>query len=885
MEFELQIIDVDYVVVNEKPVIRIFGKTAKGESACAFYEGYVPYFYADSEKALKLLENEPLVKGIEEVGMKLPSDRDGNRKMWKVILSNPAKTPEVRDRLTAAGFSPYEADILFKYRFMNDLGLQGMGWIKIEGQEIATNTVNTKLKIKAGKIEMLKREDDAPLRVLAFDIECVSDRPGSVPEARRDPVVMMSLAFSEPFRGRNDTVLAARQCPGLDGFDDEKKMLEAFVEVVNSFDPDILTGYNINNFDLPYIIERMQQKNVKTSFGRCMQKSVVARKVGIRYRVSIAGRVILDCFEIVKKDFSLQRYGLDFAAEKLLGQKKHDVKKSEIEKLWKSGPEHVKKLADYCRNDSLLVMEMLNKLNLADKYIALSKVSGTLLEDTLESGETTRIENYLLKEFNKEGYVLPCKPGPREVAKREHEKERGFEGGWVFEPVKELHSNVAVFDFKAMYPSIIISYNICPTTILKDRHVDGELTAMNGARFMPPSVRKGIIPRILEHLTSERQVVKRKQKKEADKEKTRQLEAKQWALKIMANAFYGHMGYSRARVYDLDIANAITSTGREMIKSTAKRIESEHGLKVIYGDTDSVFVKMGTDDMEKISELGRKIAENISRGLPGVMELEFEKVFKRFLPLTKKRYAAWRFDRKEDGSWKDRMETKGIETVRRDWCGLVSETVQNVLEILLKEDDVRGALKYFKGVVNQLVCGQIDIQKLVVTKTMTKSAGSYVGMQPHIELVKRMQSRAPGEAPGVGDRIGYVIVKGTQLLSKRTEDPEYVKEKGLQIDSRYYIENQLLPPIERIFRGLNISKSELLGNGKQMGLFDIMKTARACAKQEVSESVPFEAVNGLVCEKCGMFYERPPLVGACKCGGGFLFSSREGLAKSATLQI
>jgi DNA polymerase I len=197
---------------------------------------------------------------------------------------------------------------------------------------------------------------------------------------------------------------------------------------------------------------------------------------------------------------------------------------------------------------------------------------------------------------------------------------------------------------------------------------------------------------------------------------------------------------------------------------------------------------MVTEDMEKISEMGGKIAESISRDLPGIMELEFEKVFKRFLPLTKKRYAAWRFDRTDSG-WKDRMEMKGIETVRRDWCPLVSETVQRVLEILLKEDDVKGALKYFKGVVNQLVTGQVDIQKLVITKTMTKSAGSYDGKQPHIELVKKMQSRSPGEAPGVGDRISYVIVKGRDLLSNRTEDPEYVRERGLQIDPQYYIEN------------------------------------------------------------------------------------------------
>jgi hypothetical protein len=150
-----------------------------------------------------------------------------------------------------------------------------------------------------------------------------------------------------------------------------------------------------------------------------------------------------------------------------------------------------------------------------------------------------------------------------------------------------------------------------------------------------------------------------------------------------------------------------------------------------------------------------------------------------------------------------------------------------------------------------------------------------------------MQTRSPGEAPGIGDRISYVIIKGRDILSKRTEDPEYVKERGLQVDSQYYIENQLLPPIERIFKGLNISKSELLGNGRQMGLFDIIKTAKASLPEQAAaaESVPYSEVNGMVCGKCGLFYETPPLIGVCKCGGQLLFSTTSGPAKSATLQI
>ena len=136
--------------------------------------------------------------------------------------------------------------------------------------------------------------------------------------------------------------------------------------------------------------------------------------------------------------------------------------------------------------------------------------------------------------------------------------------------------------------------------------MDGELVAKNGARFMPISKKQGVIPKILEHLMKERGNVKKEMGKETRTEKKRQLDAKQWALKIMANAFYGHMGYSRARVYDLEIANAITATGRETIQTTAKKIEDEYGLKIVYGDTDSVFVKMKTDDKEEIAKQALK---------------------------------------------------------------------------------------------------------------------------------------------------------------------------------------------------------------------------------------------------------------------------------------
>ncbi len=869
---DMQIIDADYTMVDERPVIRIFGRAADGTAMTVFYRGYLPYFYTDRDPEY-ILRKEPGVLNMEKVQRRVVLEEVEEKELLKVTLANPSRTPEIRDKLKNFGAQVYEADILFKYRFMADLGLFGMGWVQLEDTKTAiTSSVTTPVKIEVRTLKPLIKDEDAPLRIAAFDIECTTN--GGLPDPKKNEIILLSLVFNTPFTGKQSLVLSTRAGADLT-YPDEKSMLADFIRVVVEFDPDIITGFNCNNFDIPYIVERMRTLGVAPLFSRCASKHVVSRKVGMRYRTSMAGRVVLDVYEIVKRDFSLQRYGLEFVASALLKEKKEDVRHSQIEKFWRGTPEEFQRLVNYSRQDSVLVMNLLQKLVLADKYIALSKISGTLLQDTLDGGQTAKIENYVLREFNKRNYIFPVRPEDAEMQRRELLKKKELVGGYVIEPQKQLHSGVVVLDFKSMYPSIIRTFNICPTTLMREVVPGVEpIVSPVGARFYPKTVREGIIPSILGTLTSKRASVKKLLKKCEDPVQRRNLDAQQWAFKILSNAFYGYMGYSRARLYDLSVANSITSYGRDIIQKTVKKITDTFGYQVVYGDTDSVFVKVPGEQLEDMYQRGTEIAAAVNKDLPGHMEMEFEKIFKRFLPLTKKRYAAWKFERKDDGSWKESIETKGIETVRRDWCPLVGDSVRGVIDILLKKSDVKEAVKFFKVIVNDLVAGKTDLGKLVITKTMTKSARNYAGVQPHIELVKKMEQRAPGEAPGVGDRVAYVIIKGTQLISKRTEDPSYVKEKGLQIDAGYYIENQLLPPVERIFKVLNVEKSELLGFGRQAGLFDMVRQQ----PEELVTGARWTEVTGFHCAKCRTAYSLIPLLGTCSCGGALLFSTARGPA-------
>jgi DNA polymerase I len=870
-----QILDVDYTLVNEKPIVRIFGKTEGGETVCGFYEDQVPYFYARGENLEDAVKGEVNVMKVERVKRFLPVGYQKRMiELHRITLKNPAKTPEIRDRLRSRGFEVFEADIPFKYRFMADFDLRGMDWIKVDGAGgVTTNTVSTQRKIPIKQFSRVEKDGDVRLKFLCLDIECVSLKEGEMPESRKDPIIMISLVFSEPYKGEKSIVLSTRSDSDVKPFESEREMLQELINIIMDYDPDVITGFNINNFDMPYILERMRQNEIPPMFGRC-KKPVTKNQIMSRFKINIAGRVMVDSFEIVKRDFSMKRYDLNTVATELLGEGKEGVKKSQIEKFWKGNQEKFRTLIRYSKKDSELAMKLVIDLNLLDKYIALAKISGTLLQDILDSGETTRIENLILREFNKEDFVLPCKPDGGEVSRREKMRKTELKGGYVLEPDKGLHSSVIVLDFKAMYPSLIRTFNICPTTLIVKDGVENPIASPSGAKFVPESVRKGIIPKILERLMDERQKVKREMKK-SNSGKMRELKAEEFALKIMSNAFYGHFGYPRAKIYSMDIANSITAFGRETIKKTREFIEKNFDYRVIYGDTDSVMVKVPFEDLGRIKTAGNEVAKRVTSVLKGIMELEFEKVFKRFLPLTKKRYAAWSFEPAEDG-WNETIETKGIETVRRDWCDLTSETIERVLEIVLKKNDIKEAVSYFKGVAENMFEGKIPIKKLVVTKTMTKRAEVYAGIQPHAELVKKIKKRSPAECPGIGDRIGYVIVKGAELLSKRAEDPLYVIENKLPVDSRYYIENQLLPPLERIFIALGISKTELLGKGKQVSLFTaITSNSKVKAVKEVS----FRDVNGFVCEKCYKTFEIPPLSGTCVCGGQLLFNSSHGPAK------
>lgn len=895
MELKFQLLDCDYIINGNKPVIRLFGKTKEGKTICAFYDGFEPYFYIlptekgrGREQVMDFLKKNfgNIVVRVEEVRKFLPIGFQTEKtKMLKVTLADPSRVPLVREELRKKPFVEdiFEADILFKYRFMTDYGISGMGGVRIKGAPSSTTIVKTNHRITADEIAPTDPTDEGifpELKYMSIDIEVVPSREG-LPDARKDAIAMISVSFHPKFNNIESMVFIVKKIKSTDksikAFSTEGEMLQEFLKTVDSFDPDIVIGYNINGFDFPYIIERFHQLGIPCTLGRCVKKAASSRKIGMWYDNVIPGRIIADAYELIKESAGkglvrLKRYGLGDVSKALLNEDKIDITHSEIGKYWNGDSTKIEKLIDYSRKDSLLALKLVLEKNMLDKFIELSKVSGVLLQDALSSGEATRMETLLLKKFNETDYVLPCRPSPEEVTRRNIEREtKALKGALVLEPQAGLHTSCIVYlDFKSMYPSIYISYNICPTTLLEKSAKEKSIDTPYGVKFASKEIKRGILPQIVEELITERDSVKKEMEKERNENKKRELNAKQVALKIIANAFYGYTGYIRAKLYVLDIANAITSCGRHLIQKTRDIVERDKLYKVIYGDTDSIMVKTDTNDIDEAFKIGLDLEKRINKELEGIVKMKIESVFKTLLILTKKRYAGWSFEKTDEG-WEDKIIMKGIETIRRDWCDLVSTTLFNVLEIILKEQNPKKAFKYVRGVLNKLKNNEIPIESLVITKSISKPIRSYKGIQPHVELVKKMRKRSPSDAPGVGDRIGFVIIQGLQMLSNRTEDPEYAKAHGLKIDYRYYIENQLLPPLERVFESMGIDKSELLGIGRQMLLTTIFDK-RQNKKDTDTQSKPLDSIDGMVCEKCGKTFRRPPLIGKCdSCGGEIVF--------------
>ncbi len=849
-----QQLDADETIIDGYSAARFFGVTNEGHSVLCKVVGFRHYFYAPVPKGFgpgDLGEfrryMEANYQGIVDVKIAKKESIWGfnnNVKLpfFKVVVDNARHIGRVR-----AGFERGEVqfkglfqpagqmtfdNVQYLLRLMIDCHIVGMGWLtaprgKYELVGAAERESTCQIEIKVSYKDLIshaaegKWQKTAPLRVMSFDIEC-SGRKGIFPEPEHDAVIQIANVVSRvgekvPFVRNVFTVKKCSRIVGSDTFcfDSEREMLMAWRQFVVQVDPDVMIGYNICNFDFPYLLNRAIALGEEkfAYFGRLTRsrqevKDAVfsSRAYGTRESktVNIEGRMQLDLFQFIQREYKLRSYTLNAVSSHFLGEQKEDVPHSIITQLQNGTPETRRRLAVYCLKDSYLPLRLMEKLMCLVNYTEMARVTGVPFSFLLSRGQQIKVISQLFRKCLELDIVIPN-------MKSENVNEE-YEGATVISPARGYYDvPIATLDFASLYPSIMMAHNVCYTTLVDratiDRlqlkeNVDYEVSP-KGDCFVTAARRLGILPTILKELLSARKKAKKAMKAEKDPFKKQVLNGRQLALKISANSVYGFTGATIGKLPCLAISSSVTAWGRKMIAKTQETVLQKYNIKngykydslIVYGDTDSVMVRFGYPDMETCFRLGQEAADYVTTKFKAPIKLEFEKVYFPYLLINKKRYAGLWWTQLDHF---DKMDTKGIESVRRDNCRLVQNVVTRVLELILEDRDVKSAQEFVRRTIADLLQNRVDLSQLVITKQLSRQ--DYAAKQPHVELADRMRKRDPGSAPTVGDRVAYVIIKTAGDRNwEKSEDPLYVLENSLPIDTKYYLENQLSKPLIRIF--------------------------------------------------------------------------------------
>ena len=700
---------------QEEPVIELFGRTREGESIVAEYRGFKPYFYAvrPSQVLLNYLQRDSEVLKVETVELEVQGRKTP---CAKVTLQHPWKTPEYRERARKHGSEVMAADIPFAHRFMYDFDLAAC--VRVHGAP-STGKYTTELVVKAERFEPCE-PFNPPLRVVSFDIE----------NTITDPTILcLGLAWRERGELKTDILTGS-----------EKEIIRGFIEFISKSDPDVITGYNIDGYDLPILEQRAKAHGIMSlALSRDGQG---ISNIGERFWRA-HGRIIADAWWAVKLELHPKQETLDAVGKWLLGEGKQDVDRVHMDDEWARNRE---KVLEYCKKDAELALRILEKVARLDKAMDLAIVSKLPVDDTFNSRTSTMIDSILIRAADRERVAVPMT--------RSGSGGKSIEGGYVHTLDPGLYEWVIALDFSSMYPSIIIEKNICFTTLSESGTIESPI----GVRFLNAQQRVGLLPRILGDLMVQRREVKTRMKAEADPEKREYYRRLQDAVKILMNAFYGVLASSFYRFTNPQIGASITAFARENIKSVISQLEAD-GVRVIYSDTDSIFLESPRKDKEGSVDFGRKVAERFTTTN---VNMELERVFRTFFSHgKKKRYAAktaWPVD--------DELIVRGYEIRRTDAFDLQSESQKRVFDRVL-ENDIEGAVRLAKEIVNEIKAGHLPpdmvpedgdpLEPLVISRTVAQDS-KYVNPDSMSNVLAARKLKELGYEVVPGMKVSWIVV-------------------------------------------------------------------------------------------------------------------------------
>ncbi len=834
---------------GENTLLVMYGKTAKGEKVTVSYP-FAPYFYCEKKDPIRSkIENlhiagkdagfDAKVCLVEEVTRNLIGV-DGH--YFKVTVNVPKAVVILAREIESWGVTCYEKDILYVHRAIRDMGILACSRLDavveknvVDSKGSNETTCGRDMYIATSVSVVTKDEVCSDFSILAVDIETYA--VSKEIDATKNPILMIGLygATSAGVKGKEkkayERVLTWKKCSGMPSyaevFADEKEMLVALNLAVSEFGPDILTGYYSDGFDFPYIKTRADKLGVKLSWGVDGSELFLSKRGSLRdSESSIVGIVHLDVCAFVKnifgKNLKTESFSLDAVASELLSEKKLDVSLDALSPAWDAGSKDLARFMEYNLQDARLTWRLCERLLL--DMIEFARVIGVPLFDVIRMKFSRLVESFILNRAAGAGILAPNKPSDEETGDR---MDDAVQGAFVFEPIPGLYKDIAVFDFRSLYPSIITAHNISPESLQCDHSECKKKVVPGREKYWFCLKKKAFLPSILEDIINKRSEIKAKLKKHKAQDEVRvMLESRSYAFKILANSFYGYLGFYAARWYCIECSDSTTAYARYYIGDTIE-VASREGFKVIYADTDSCFMERGAKSKEDATLFMKKINAH----LPGLMELELEGYYPRGIFVgakgaekkmeknvevgggdekitpkgAKKRYALL----SEDG----KMKITGFEVVRRNAIELAREVQEEVLRRVLS-DDVVGAVAYAQKMVADLKLGKIPLSKLVMKTQLTRELGKYSSIGPHVRVATMMKER--GERVYSGMTVAYVILKGKGLVRDRAVEPKDAVKGEYDID--YYMDHHLIPCVSSILLVFGYSEDQIALRSEQKGL-------------------------------------------------------------------
>lgn len=813
MKEHLVLLDADYILEGNSGVVILYCKDEKGRAVLVKDRKFDTYFYVlpkkkkenEVKKKIQKLEEKKIGTKILKVEIEEKIWQNRETKILKVIIENPRRIHDVRDAVKnwSDVEDTFEYDLPFYKRYIIDKQLEPIGWIEVEGKEIKSELEVDKT-IEATSVKFLDKRSEAKFKVLAFDSEWVD-------QGNKTLLIMLSLASNDGYK----KVLATYDWKGKPSYiqscKDEKELISKFIEIVKEKNPDFLVGYNSDGFDLPKIKERANELKISLKLGRDNAPVHVVQ----RGRISSAktkGRVHIDIFDFVDhvlgQTMKSEVLTLDEVSQELLGVGKKDMKYKEMVDIWKEKKD-LDRLSEYSLWDSELTLKLSHLI--LPQIFALSRITGQLPFDAARYSYSQLVESFFMRRAFADKVLIPNRPKTEEIEKRRLQPP--YKGAVVIEPTKGIHLNVLVFDFRSLYPTIIVTHNIDPWTF--------EFSPCKKKVQVPESKwffcadKKGFIPKHLEEIIKRRIEVKKDMRKAGkDSEEHTKLNNEQFALKTLANATYGYFAYAGAKWYRRECGSSAANFGRYYITSVVEEAK-KNGFEILYGDTDSLMIKF-TENIpkEKLYEIGEKFANTVNNKLPGIIELEFRDLYQGGIFVAKQTGEAGAKKRYALVDFKGNLEIRGFETVRRDWCELSKRIQRDVLVTILRDRDPEKAIKMVRDAIKKIYDGKVDLDDLAIFEQITRPLGQYQAIGPHVVAAQKAKER--GRPIGEGTVIAFVITKQKGSISEKAEPLEDVKPG--QYDPDYYVEHQILPASMRVLQALGYTEEEVRGGKIQKKL-------------------------------------------------------------------